>query len=200
MNPVYPHRIRLRGPWSAELVSGGVRFRRRFGFPGRIDDFERVWLTFAGVPGAAEAWLNGVRLGPRPGGDFEHEITKLLRPRNEVVVEVQGDSCGAVALEIRRAAFLRGLHAEVTATELTVQGEAVGVSERPLELYVVCDRYSVAYEIVTPTPQGTPFRLTAVLPAASPVVAVKVDLVDGATIWYTWEHEFPNAQGNAARR
>ena len=72
----YPHRIRLRGPWECEPLergrparppprrmtlpcrwadgglkdfSGRVRFRRRFGYPGQIDAYERVWLTVAGV-------------------------------------------------------------------------------------------------------------------------------------------------------
>jgi len=84
---MYPHRIRLRGPWECEPLarfvvsadgrketstvdlpasrkmtmpcrwsegglknfSGRVRFRRHFGYPGRIDENERVWLTFAGI-------------------------------------------------------------------------------------------------------------------------------------------------------
>ena len=64
----YPHRIRLRGPWECEPLerqplgdlpaprrmtlpcrwadgglpdfTGRVRFRRRFGYPGQIDDWE----------------------------------------------------------------------------------------------------------------------------------------------------------------
>ena len=40
---MYPHRIRLRAPWQAEpLAGGGVRYRRGFGLPRRVDDFERV--------------------------------------------------------------------------------------------------------------------------------------------------------------
>ena len=71
---MYPHRIRLRGPWDCEPLArlapgasdgalpppgrmtlpcrwaeggltdfaGRVRFRRRFGYPGRIDAHERV--------------------------------------------------------------------------------------------------------------------------------------------------------------
>src|ERR1700730_15097580 len=96
-----PHRIRLRGPWEFEPVSGpgplpapgrmtmpcrwrdgGLpgfsgrgRFRRHFGYPGRIDDFERVWLTFAGVDGKAEIHLNGHFLGSLPDGPFEFEVT-----------------------------------------------------------------------------------------------------------------------------
>src|SRR6266446_4224520 len=144
---MYPHRIRLRGPWECEPLarfvmgadgrkeeiatnlpsprkitkpcrwnegglndfSGRVRFRRHFGYPGRVDDNERVWLTFAGVEATAQIWLNGQFLGrqtgPRP---FEFEVTKLLGNRNDLRVDIKGDSIkgglyGEVALEIRLA-------------------------------------------------------------------------------------------------
>src|SRR5437870_13868595 len=94
---MYPHRIRLRGPWEYEPLArlgpncndlppwgrmtlpchwkegglagfaGRVRFLRRFHWPGRIDSHERVWLTFAGVTKTAEVWLNGVFLGLHTG-------------------------------------------------------------------------------------------------------------------------------------
>ena len=51
-----------------------------------------MWLTFAGVEGTAEVWLNGQFLGRReePQQPFEFEITRLLRDRNELHVEVDG--------------------------------------------------------------------------------------------------------------
>jgi hypothetical protein len=196
MNPVvYPHRIRLRGPWTAELISGGTRFRRRFGFPGRIDDYERVWLTCTGTSGPAAIWLNGTPLGRTVSGAFEDDVTALLQPRNEVAVEVEGDSCGAVALEVRRTAFLRDVRAEITGTALCITGKVVGVSEGPLELYVVCDRFSVAYATVTPTPEGTPILLRADVPPSEAPRAIKVDLVEGATVWYSWEAEILGPPG-----
>src|SRR4051794_34362239 len=119
---MYPHRIRLRGPWEcaplARLVrradgsqawdseglppqgrvtmpgrwrdgglrdfAGRVRLRRHFGYPGRIDAHERVWLTCAGLEGVADVRLNDVPLGRRTGADgpFEFDVTDLLRPRN----------------------------------------------------------------------------------------------------------------------
>jgi len=144
---MYPHRIRLRGPWECqplarfvivangrqetvttdlpaarkmtmpcrwsdgglENFAGRVRFCRHFGYPGRIDENERVWLTFAGVEGTAEVWVNGQFLGRReePQQPFEFEITRLLRDRNELRVEVEGPETGGlsseVALEIRLA-------------------------------------------------------------------------------------------------
>jgi beta-galactosidase/beta-glucuronidase len=144
---MYPHRIRLRGPWECEPLArvviagndrketvttdlpaprkmtmpcrwsegglpnfaGRVRFRRHFGYPGRIDENEQVWLTFAGIEGVAEIWLNGQFLGRREESQqpFEFEITRLLQSRNELRVEVEGAETGGlsgeVALEIRLA-------------------------------------------------------------------------------------------------
>src|SRR5438876_10678056 len=104
---MYPHRIRLRGPWRCEPIEHrAVRFRRRFGYPGRIDDYERVWLTFAAVAGSAEVELNGNPLGRFEGGEAEFDVTTLLQTRNELVVEVESSNdtsgiCGDVALEVR---------------------------------------------------------------------------------------------------
>ncbi len=128
---MYPHRIRLRGPWECEPpdgspafrvsfpcpwgepplsgLVGGVRFRRRFGYPGRIDADECVWITFAEAAGSVAVRLNDRLLGePKDRASFEYEVTPLLGQRNEVVVEVDGAAVprgawGDVALEIRRA-------------------------------------------------------------------------------------------------
>ncbi len=144
---MYPHRIRLRGPWECQPLArcvlrangrtefvttdlpgplrmtmpcrwsegglkdfaGRVRFRRRFGYPGRIDDNERVWLTMGEVDGTADVWLNGQSLGRHDAAQqpFEREVTGLLRDRNELQVEVEGPETGGifgeVALEIREA-------------------------------------------------------------------------------------------------
>jgi hypothetical protein len=223
---VYPHRIRLRGPWECEpiaaatgdtplppalrmtvpcrLAEGGlagfagrVRFRRRFGYPGRIDSYERVWLTFGGVGAAAEVWLNGERLGrhEEAEGPFEHEVTPLLRPRNELVVEVEapddrGGLWGEVALEVRRTAFLRKLRAWLTAAaegqRLQVAGEVVGTSERPLELYALLGGRTVLYASVSAAPQGKPFYQASGPLGLSGTVRdpIRVDLVDGPVIWY----------------
>src|SRR5262249_48078031 len=121
---MYPHRIRLRGPWECEPLAwypsrapagaqvpppprmkrpchwnegglpgfaGRARFRRRFGYPGRIDTHERVWLTFAAVADTAEVRLNGTFLGTggREQLPFEFEVTALLQDRNEMVVDVE---------------------------------------------------------------------------------------------------------------
>jgi hypothetical protein len=227
---MYPHRIRLRGPWECHPLSAirhppsagqtnapadsglriadsGQRFRRRFGYPGRLDAWERVWLTFSGIGGRAIVRLNDHLLGchedtPAP---FEFEVTSLLRPRNELVVDVEGTAeglWGEVAMEIRCTAFLRDLRRFVVRhgerVVLHVSGQVAGTADRPLELYVVLDRSTVAYQVVTPTVEGQPFEI--VVPdlavqtwrgadGSFAGLLVKVDLVNGATSWYTSEEQ-----------
>lgn len=229
---MYPHRIRLRGPWECEPLAcaragaplpppsrmvlpgrwgerglgdfaGHVRFRRRFGYPGQIDSYERVWLTFAGVEGTADVRLNGQALGRREGteGPFEFDVTDLLQRRNELVVEVEaiggaGGLWGETALEVRCTAFLRGLRIEAEVAEetavLVVAGEAAGTSERPLDLYVLLDNATVGYTVVE---AGRPFRLRSEeLPPerwrGGTPHAVRVELVSGAVVWYGVERPF----------
>jgi hypothetical protein len=235
---MYPHRIRLRGPWECEPLARGdraeeplprpfrltmpcrwgegglvdfagrARFRRRFGYPGRIDEHERVWLTFAGIDGSAEIRLNDCLLGYSRdhSGSLEFEVTALLRPRNELVVDVDGTAerrglWGEVALEVRCAAWLRNIRRSLLLqgdeAELRVSAEVVGVAERPLELYIVLDRSVVAYQEITAIPEGQSFELIARgsaeqwrrSAAALGQCVVKVDLVNGASIWYSAEAE-----------
>ncbi len=229
---MYPHRIRLRGPWECEPLAradggplpppcrltlpcrwgtalphfaGRVRFRRRFGYPGRLDAHERVWLTFGGIETRAEVALNGVALGRHEGeGPFEFEVTDLLRPRNELVVEVEGPAetaglCGEVALEVRCTAYLRGVRlwaeADDDGVRVHAAGEVVGTAERPLDLYLLVGRFTAAYAAVPATPGGEPFHLVSDKlggvggPAQGADLGdaadAQVDLVNGAAVWYT---------------
>jgi beta-galactosidase/beta-glucuronidase len=88
----YPHRIRLRGPWDFEIMSGGsgepplaksgrvqmptdwclalgagflgrVRFRRFFNCPTGLEPHEAVWLIVEGIEARVEISLNGQPLG-----------------------------------------------------------------------------------------------------------------------------------------
>jgi len=215
---MYPHRIRLRGPWEYEPVSGPeplpapgrmtmpcrwkdgglpgfagtVRFRRHFGYPGRLDAFERVWLTFAGLTGIAHIRLNGQNLGVlTAAGEFE--ITSLLQNRNILEVDVEGQEnaglWGDVALEIRCAAFLRDLRASrASSTAIHLTGEVAGVCEEKLELYVLMNRANVGYAIVQP---GQPFDLTIGLPRGSLPSLLRVELVCVATVWFAAEIPLP---------
>ena len=201
---MYPHRIRLRGPWRCEPsgLPSRVRFRRSFGYPGRIDAYERVWLTFAEIGGQAEARLNNHLLGHIATAS-EFEVTSLLWPRNEVVVEIdstagEGGLSGEVALEVRCTAFLRALRRIAILrgdrVELRVSGQVVGMADRPLEIYVLFDRSVVGYQVVAATAEGQTFDLTVPnLPASQWCGAegqfqpqpLQVDLVNGAVVWYT---------------
>jgi hypothetical protein len=178
--------------------AGRVRFRRAFGYPGRIDAYERVWLTFAGVGGTAEAILNDRPLG-RVASGSELEVTSWLRGRNELIVNVDGTAeegglWGEVALEVRCSAFLGDLRRSVILTgdrvDVCVSGRVIGVAERPLELYVLLDRSVVGYQMVATTVEGQPFEIRGSA-AWSPSseggqsVPVQVDLVNGAVVWYT---------------
>jgi hypothetical protein len=220
---MYPHRIRLRGPWECKPLlrrganaeqplppscrmtmpcrwgeggltgfTGRVRFRRSFGYPGRIDAHERVWLTFAGVDGEAEVRLNNHLLGHIATAS-EYEVTALLRPRNELVVEIEGTAeqgglWGGVALEVRCTAFLRNLRNSAflrgDRVELRVSGEVVGMAERALEVYLLRDRSVIGYQVVTATAEGQLFEFRVPdLPAGTQ--SIQVDLVNGAIVWYT---------------
>jgi hypothetical protein len=179
--------------WSEGGLSGfagRVRFRRRFGYPGRIDDAERVWMTFAGVTGHAGIHLNGRLLGSPddPAQGFEYEVTPLLQARNELIVEIEagtdGGLWGEVALEIRRTAYLRQVRIQVKEHRLQVEGEIVGSAERPLDLYVILDRSTVASTVAD---AGRSFSLVSEPISVQGSHTVRVELVDGATVWYTLE-------------
>jgi hypothetical protein len=242
---MYPHRIRLRGPWECEPLtravkqadgrmemvpealpppcrmtlpcrwaegglqgfSGRVRFRRRFGTPRQLDPHELVWLTFAGIDDAAQVALNDRFLGrqEKAAEPFEFEVTRLLRERNELVVDVEGPASsgglwGEVALEIRCGAFLRGIRARAELAEgnvrLRVNGEVVGTSDRPLELYLLLEGSTIAYRTIQPTTAGQSFAVVSDeigldrwegLRRSCGDHPIRVDLVNGAIIWYTVE-------------
>src|SRR5947199_2618117 len=131
---MYPHRIRLLGPWDYESIvapgepaatpgritppvrlhsiglHGRLKLTRRFGYPGRIDPYEHVWLAFSEVADRADIALNDQPLGAELAASFEMEVTHLLEARNRLVVHLEAESSsaglGEVALEVRRDAFL----------------------------------------------------------------------------------------------
>jgi hypothetical protein len=204
-----PCRMTMPCRWDEGGLSGftgRVRFRRRFGLPRQIDPHEHLWLTFAGVDGAADVWLNGRLLGRHAGSEaFEFEVTGLLQARNELVVEVEapggpGGLWGEVALEVRCSAFLRGVRLEATVTgetaRLHVAGEVVGTCERPLELYVLLDAATVLYTTVEAAPEGRSFDVVSEelgaerLGGRDRLHEVRVELVNGATAWYAVEQAF----------
>src|SRR5262245_35487047 len=113
---MYPHRIRLVGPWEQLAVEGASRrHRRRFGRPRQLDDWERVWL----IPAASAEERTGLWLlnngeldwTRRGGGLWRAEVTNLLRERNVLIVEVPevagGHPFGGAILEIGCRAFVQ---------------------------------------------------------------------------------------------
>jgi hypothetical protein len=229
---MYPHRIRLRGPWECEPASsigspvrtvlpfrwgqngtegcrGRVRLRRRFGYPGRIDGHESVWLTIASATQSMLVLLNEAPLaGPRVG-PWEYEITALLRERNEVNIELEvgesGTAWGDVSLEVRCTAFLREVTFDVAlmpdgSAQLVANGELAGQSADALELYLLLDRSTVAYASFPGPVRTQRFHLKSE-PMSLELAThhVQLDLVRGASIWYTLEQELKLQPPHALR-
>jgi hypothetical protein len=162
-------------------VGGLVRFTRRFGAPARLDAHERVWLVVDGVTDDVCVSLNAIELGK--GCAFE--VTDVLCPRNEVTLTATPPAdvdrpFPETAMEIRCRAYLK----DVRVTEGAVMGLVVGSADRPLDLYVIRERSTVGYVTITPTAAGTPFEFALEQGTSA---SLKVDLVDGGTVWYTWE-------------
>ena len=187
---MYPHRIRLREPWQRDPVVdhlGQARASRRFGYPGRIDEYERVWLTLTGILGPARVSVNGTTVG-EADGDREFEVTSLLRPRNELILEAPNVVVfKEVALEVRATAFLRDIRVVLEEGEFIATGTVVGHADRPLDLYLILDRSPAAYSSVTATENGLAFRLTGTNAAEESPAFAKIELVSGAVKWYTVE-------------
>jgi hypothetical protein len=182
------------GGWDSTALAdfrGAVRFVRPFGYPGRIDANERVWLTIADLRNQASVTLNEAALGivAALGGEFE--ITALLRPRNVVQLEIEsrepiGGLWSEVALEVRAEAFLRDVRFEREGTRIAANGLVVGEAADPLELYLIAGRRCVAYDLARPTVEGQPFTLVGEVPLETPL-HVKVELIDAATVWFAVE-------------
>jgi hypothetical protein len=97
------HRIRLGPPWEVTAAGGRARHARKFGRPRTLGAAERVWLVCDSVPGPADVLVNGEPVGSvAEVGAFAVDITPLLKPRNEVVIDTaSADTPAEVALEIR---------------------------------------------------------------------------------------------------
>jgi len=210
---MYPHRIRLRGPWQWEplelrgpgplpgpqrvtmpcrLADGGfagfagrVRMTRKFGYPGRIDADERVWLTIDGVEGQASITLNGQLLAANQQVACDFDVTGLLGPRNSLEVELDAANdhaglWGEVALEVRCSAYLDQLKVTQTGAGLRVEGMVAGTAPNVLELYVMVDRRHAHYQKIA---ASDVFRVD--LPQSGKIV--RVELVNVSAIWYAAE-------------
>jgi hypothetical protein len=207
-----PGRMRMPCRWVDGGLSGfagRVRFRRRFGKPRQLDDYERLWLVCEGADYYSSWHLNGRLLGEHQGAfdPFEFEITNIVQPRNELIVEVEcpaveeqssqwmlrgvlglgGGLWGVVGLEVRRETFLRELRVwsvlEEDQHRLHVTAAAVDETERIVELYILLNDAVVHYGQLRASPRGEAFEV--VRPVAQAITAnlaeVKVELVAGAS-------------------
>lgn len=230
LSAMYPHRIRLRGPWECERVEEGApsppgavpggegsrrrvilpcrwleaglgeyrglaRFTRKFGYPGRVDETEHVWLTCDGCTGCREVRLNGQLLGHSEKAVFAFDVTNILSPRNRLDVLVAGDThqaglWGEVALEIRKDAYLADLQIERSASALFLRGKTVGIAPQALELYSLVDGRHVDYRTIMPSAAGTSFFVD-LSGAEAGSRTVRVELINISSVWYVAELPIP---------
>lgn len=170
---------------------------RHFGLPRQLDPHERVWLMLDGANGVEAVVLNDYPLnrGDGAGDALEIEVTPLLVRRNHlqvVTVAPAGDAqlWEEIALEIRCAAFLRGVRVQVEAAGdqavLRVGGIVAGAAETSLEVYVLAGGRSVGYTVVT---AGASFEIVSEPVRREQLAAgpVRVELVCGAVVWHEVE-------------
>lgn len=215
---MYPHRIRLRGPWECvptgpgappprrvtmprswqelELgdYHGPVRFVRKFGYPGKADpQIEHIWLSCSGVGGCRSIHLNAQLIAESPTPNFESDVTPLLSARNEIEIHVDAAVrlWDEVVLEIRRDAYLANVQIERDDSALHLRGVVIGSAPGPLELYTLVDNRNADYRTITPTPAGQAFHISmAGIDAAAR--AIRIELVHVSTVWFRVELPIPN--------
>ena len=218
-----PHRIRLRGPWDltpirqagdqsaalpASIVAkmparwqecglteftGRVRQVRRFGLPRKLDACERVWLTFDGISGQSDLWLNDEFLGtwPDAASPFEVEVTGKLLARNELRVEIEsmrpgGGMWADAALEIRAQAWLTGLMARIHDHRLILHGAVRGRADGPLDLYAILGRTTAIQARVDASESGCEFEAASdILTPERIETATTVELIAGSVVWHS---------------
>ena len=85
-------RIELPADWGALLGNdfrGRIRFNRRFGLPTGIEPEQRIDLVIECVDAFGHASLNGESLGPLGSNAARFDVTRQLKPRNELEVIVE---------------------------------------------------------------------------------------------------------------
>lgn len=208
---MYPHRIRLRGPWELALPGapsrrirlpdewtarpgfpGPSRFelRRQFGVPRLIDPDESIWLVWRGTR-PLQVMLGDTVLLEHFEADpgVEYDLTTKLQRRNEIVATLdRWDACPVVSLEIRGPYFLRGLRwlPEIN----NWQGVVVGPEGGDVELHLLAFGRCVARVAAAASPDGRP---VVVVPPTSLPEGVyyrsadpwRIELVEGANQWFT---------------
>lgn len=135
---MYPHLIRLRGPWEYAtgeghaitkgtmtvpgfwhdqqvFPHGAVTLSRWFNWVGRVSPEETLWLCLDRCVGRVTANLNGARLGTHenPWDAFRFEVSHLIEPRNRLVLDIEPlrESHWSAALGVLNRARSREEHA-----------------------------------------------------------------------------------------
>ena len=112
------HTIRLRHPWRYELLSGRIRFNRRFNRPTGIHGGADVDLVIDGPGALGQVYLNGVRLGETAakGGVVRFRINEILQLNNELRVELEQLDSGEIpSTDESREKTLGDVRLEITA-------------------------------------------------------------------------------------
>lgn len=175
-----PRRVMFPTTWPAigsTATATPVRFERRFGYPGRVDPHERVWIVGEGLVGPAAILLQGEWLGSNVNERFAFEATSLLRERNhlEVRLDAGPDRVGLwddIALEIRATAYLESVSREGH----LLRGMVAGTCDRPLEVYALANGRTCGYSEVV---AGEPFAIAL----EGDVGALRIELINVSTIW-----------------
>jgi len=162
------------------LLDAPVLLTRTFGYPGRIDSHECVWLTITQVEGNATMTLNDHLLGETENAPFEADVTSVLKPHNQLDIHFKGNQVGDVAMEVRATAYLKDVRVWRQDDKIHVAGTVAGTCDRNLELYVLIDRRHALYRTIR---AGESFA--AALEEEG--VKVRVELINVATVWYAVE-------------
>jgi len=96
--PLPSGRVQMPCDWSESLgpiFCGRVRYRRTFNWTAPLEADQRVTLAFDGVTQKAQVTLNGQLLGSFGPDPAWLDITALLKPHNELLVEVAAVHTGA---------------------------------------------------------------------------------------------------------
>jgi hypothetical protein len=217
---MYPHRIRLRGPWECEPIGpdaprprrvtmpcgwdaaglteyrGTARFSRKFGYPGKADrEIEHFWLICDTCIGCRAIHLNDQLLSSESRASFAFDVTPLIQDRNRLDVLIDGGCDGAglwgeVVLEIRRDAYLDEINIERGEARVQISGKAVGTASQALELYTLVDNRNVDYRTIMPTATGQVFMID-IGELAPESQSVRLELVHVSTVWYRIELPIP---------
>lgn len=88
-------RVKMPCKWKSLFgdAAGKVCFRRRFHKPTNLEPHERVYIVLEEIKGRVQISINDSVLGTadNPQQTLDYEITELLKPFNELSVEIEFD-------------------------------------------------------------------------------------------------------------